>query len=199
MGKSTVAARWRQTGLPVVDADQLSRLVVEPGSEGLAQLVKFFGAQILTPEGRLDRPALAEQVFPSADARGVLESIVHPRVREEAERQFAALAARGEPLCCYEVPLLFEVGLERGLQPIVVVKTDRATQLSRLAQRDPSTVALARRKIDAQMPISTKVSRADHVIDNSGGLTQTYRQADAVLQKIRGFLGITAPRRGPQP
>src|SRR5512141_1746472 len=105
-GKSTVATRFRERGLPVIDADQLAREVVAKGTPGLAEIVARFGSSVLDAQGELDRKQLAEVVFRDEDARRALNAITHPRVRDLALARVQALDAAGEPLACYEVPLL---------------------------------------------------------------------------------------------
>ncbi|HEX3851507.1 MAG TPA: dephospho-CoA kinase, partial [Polyangiaceae bacterium] len=104
-GKSEVAKRLVERGLPVVNADHLARLAVAAGSSGLAQISAHFGGEVLSASGELDRPRLAERVFSDLHARRALDAIVHPIVRQLAAEHFQAIAERGEPLACYEVPL----------------------------------------------------------------------------------------------
>ena len=183
-GKSTVAARFRARGLPVVDADVLAREVVAPGTAGLAAIRARFGDGVIDDDGALDRLRLAEIVFNDEAARLDLNAITHPLVRDLALARVQDLAARGEPLACYEVPLLIESGLADALRPLVVVVVDLATQIERTTQRDGSTREQAEARIRAQMPLSEKAKLADHVIDNSGSMDATLARADAVLQAI---------------
>lgn len=189
-GKSTVAARLRQRGLPVVDADALARDAVQPGSAALTAVVERFGANMLDPSGALDRAKLASVVFSDPAARADLNAIVHPEVRRLAERRFASLAADGEPLACYEVPLLFEVGLDAALRPIVVVRADLETRIARTTARDGAPREAVLERIAAQMPLEEKVARADYVIDNAGPLSDTFRATDGVLDAICGALDV---------
>ena len=189
-GKSTVARHWRSLGLPVIDADVLAREVVAPGSAGLDAIVARFGADVLTAEGRLDRPRLGRIVFDDAQSRMDLEHIVHPRVRRAAAEAFEALSARGKELACYEVPLLFETKQEEHYRPVVVVRVSQETQLSRAAARDGVAPEAVQARIASQLPIEEKVARADFVIDNDGPLSRTLEQADAVLDAIRERLVI---------
>lgn len=197
-GKSTVLRRFVERGLPVVNADELARVVVAPGSEALQELVREFGPQVLGADGAMDRRYVAEHVFSDLDARRRLEAITHPRISREAHARFEALGERGEPLACYEVPLLFEVGLDDSFRPIVVVSAPESLQIARAAARDASDDRRIRARIAAQLPLATKTARADYVIDNSGSLADTLRQADAVLDAICRKLSID-PRRYPMP
>lgn len=169
-GKSTVARILRELGIPVVCADELARQVVKSGSEGFAAVVAEFGADILGPDGELDRRKLGAQVFADASLRARLESIVHPLVRAEQSRRREDLARSGASLAFYDVPLLFEKNLEEQFDATVVVLCDEGTQLSRLTSRDHLTIEEAKRRIAAQLPLAEKRRRADHVIDNNGSL-----------------------------
>jgi dephospho-CoA kinase len=193
-GKSTVAERFRQRGLPVVDSDQLAREVVAPGTAGLTEIVRTFGAAVLTPAGSLDRTALASIVFGSDEARVKLNAITHPRVRALARDRFGALAKDGHPLACNEVPLLVEVGLTEALRPLVVVTASESVQVTRVMNRDGSTEAQVRARLRAQLPLADKVARADHVVDNDGPVAATLAQADDVLDAICRRCGIDAAR-----
>lgn len=184
-GKSTVARHWRALGLPVVDADELARRVVAPGTAGLAAIVEHFGPGVLDEQGALDRSALGRIVFADPAERRALEAIVHPRVQEAARDEFARIARTGEPLACYEVPLLFETGQHTVYRPVVVVRVDADTQLRHVMQRDGLTEEEARARIAAQMPLEQKAAQADYVIDNSGPLASTLEAAERVLASIR--------------
>ncbi len=184
-GKSTVAAHFRSLGLPVVDADRLARDVVEPGTEGLAEVVAAFGAEVVGADGRLDRARLASLVFSDVEARLRLESILHPRVRDAARGAFARLAESGARLACYEVPLLFETGQEEHYRPVVLVSAAPETQVERAVARDKSHEAAIRARIAAQHPPEDKLRRADYVIHNDGSREATLAQAERVLDEIR--------------
>jgi dephospho-CoA kinase len=192
-GKSTVAARFRERGLPVIDADVLAREVVAPGTEGLSAIVARFG-DVRDDAGGLDRKKLAARVFQDDDARRALNAITHPRVAALAADRTRALEARGEPLACYEVPLLFETGLEAALSPVVVVGTPVAVQLQRAAARDSATAAEVEARIRAQMPLEEKIRRADYVIDNAGTREATLARADEVLDAICVRFGVDPAR-----
>lgn len=197
-GKSTVAERLRARGLPVVNADELARAVVQPGEPALAELVREFGPRILRSDGTLDRKALARRAFQDASARARLEAITHPRIRALAAERFEALDAQGEPLACYEVPLLFEAGLDSQYSPIVVVSAGEALQIERAVLRDGVDPEDVLARIRAQLPLDQKVARADYVIDNSGPIEDTLAQTDRVLDSICERLNLE-PSRYPTP
>jgi dephospho-CoA kinase len=193
-GKSSVAAHYRQRGLPVIDADALARAVVEPGSPGLSDIAREFGQEVLSPAGALDREKLAQRVFADPEARRRLEAITHPRIQARRDELLRELETAGEPLVCYEVPLLFEKGLELGLRPVVVVSVPEALQVERARRRDRATEAMVRARLDAQLPLAEKAARADFVIDNGGALATTLAAADEVLRRICGELGVDPGR-----
>lgn len=189
-GKSAVAKRFRARGLPVVDADDLARRAVIPGSAGLAGIVEYFGAGVLTEPGTLDRARLGQLVFSDPEKRRALDAIVHPVVRELARVEFAGIEARGAPLACYEVPLLYEVGLDAVYRPVVVVNAPLSGRKTRIAARDGLGEAQVLARILAQMPLEDKVRRADYVIDNSGSLAELDARSDALLDRVCDELGF---------
>ena len=184
-GKSIVAAQFRARGVPVIDADQLAREVVLPGTDGLDALVAAFGRGILLDDGSLNRVALAEIVFADPEKRRILNGIVHPRIGVLTAARASALAARGEPLACYEAALLVENRLADVFRPLVVVRVPETIQIARAMSRDGATEEQARARIQAQMSLGEKVAVADYVIDNSGSREQLVRRADEVLDAIR--------------
>lgn len=184
-GKSTAAALFRERGVPMVDADELAREAVAPGSAGLAEVVAAFGPQILGPDGSLDRKRLGAVVFADAEARRRLNAITHPIVRRLSQERFRALDEQGVTLAGYDVPLLFEVGLDAVLRPVVVVAVSEEAQLERLVARDGSSEAAARERIASQLPLAQKRQRADYVLDNDGPPEALAAQIDALLGKLR--------------
>lgn len=191
-GKSTVAERFGERGLVVIDADQVARDVVEPGSAGLAAVVEAFGGEVLGPDGTLDRPALRQRIVDDPEARRRLEGILHPRIGAETMARAMALDAEGVSLACYEAALLVENGLADRFRPLVVVAADAATQRARLVARDGMSDKAADKLIAAQLPLGDKVAVADFVIHNDGSLDQLRRRADEVLDTIRREQGASS-------
>ncbi|MDW8251084.1 MAG: dephospho-CoA kinase, partial [Myxococcales bacterium] len=188
-GKSTVGRRFAQRGVPVLDADQIAREIVEPGTPGLAALVKAFGPGILLPSGELDRKALAARVFHDPSQRAILNAITHPRIRAATYEAVARLADQGEPLVCYEAALLIENGLAEAFRPLIVVATSEAEQLRRTQERDGATEEEARARVASQMPLAEKIRQADWVIPNEGTLEELLRRADEVLDQVIARVG----------
>jgi dephospho-CoA kinase len=184
-GKSTVARRFRDAGITVIDADQVARQAVAPGTSGLAEIVKYFGTEVLRADGTLDRAKLAALVFGNEEKRQTLNRILHPRIAGRTMDTAQELAARGEPFACYEAALLVENRAADMFRPLVVVIAPEATQIARIIARDRLSEEDARARIAAQMPVAEKAAVADYVIDTGGTMDDTLRQADDVLAKIR--------------
>ena len=185
-GKSTVAAMLRELGAPVVDADELARRVVEPGSAGLAAIVERFGPEVLDAAGALDRKQLGARVFADPEARAALNAITHPRIAELSQREIARHAAAGAPVVIYEAALIVENELHRGLDGLIVVSVPAEVQLERLMARDGLGEDEARARLAAQLPLADKVAVADQVIDNAGTVEETRAQVARVWEAIRG-------------
>ena len=174
-GKSTVSAALAARGAVVVDADRIAREVVEPGTPGLAAVVQAFGDGVLTPDGTLDRPALAAVVFADSDARRRLDGIVHPLVRARAAE--VAAAAPPGAVVVHDVPLLVESGQTAGYDLVLVVETPTETRVARLVRRGLAE-ADARARIAAQATDEQRRAVADVVLDNSGTPEQLTAQVD---------------------
>lgn len=193
-GKSTVARRFRERRVPVLDADVIAREIVAPGTDGLAALVDAFGPSIVGADGELDRKALAAIAFADPAARGTLNAITHPRIAMATQAATARLAERGEPVACYEAALLVENGVADMFRPLVVVAADEATQLARAMARDAASEADVRARLAAQMPLAQKTAKADFVITNDGTQAQLIARADEVLDAVLAQLGVDPGR-----
>jgi dephospho-CoA kinase len=184
-GKTTVATIMKRLGAAIVDADALSREVVEPGHDAWKAIVDSFGPEVLRPDQTLDRQKLRAVIFNNSTARKKLESIIHPRVRALAEERISQHAAAGYEIVVYEVPLLFEGNLHEWLRPVVLVACDTDVQKQRLQQRDGLTLEEAQKHLDAQMSLQEKRRLADYVIENDGDLESLERQVEEVLRRIK--------------
>jgi dephospho-CoA kinase len=174
-GKSTVAGLLAARGARIVDADRIAREVVEPGTPGLEAVVVAFGQEVLTPEGALDRPALAAVVFADPDARRRLDGIVHPLVRARATELVAA--APPDAVVVQDVPLLVETGQAGSYDLVLVVEADLDTRVRRLVGRGLSEED-ARARIAAQASDEQRRAVADVVLDNSGSVEDLEAQVD---------------------
>ena len=183
-GKSVVGRALRQEGVATVDADELAREAVAPGSPGLAAVVARFGAGVTKADGTLDRAALAALVFADAAARADLERLVHPRVRAGINGFLAALPP-GTPGIA-EIPLVYETGWAPTFDVVVVVACRPATQRLRLMARDGLSAEEADRRLAAQWPIEDKVRLADLVVMTDGDMPSTLRAARELAGWLRG-------------
>lgn len=178
-GKSTVSRMLARRGAAVIDADLIAREIMEPGHPVLAAVAQQFGQAVLHPDGTLNRKKLGEIVFSQPEARKALESLTHPAIRAEMKQRLSELeAADPQRLVVADIPLLYESGLEALYDEIMVVYVPRELQLSRLIDRDNLSEEEAEKRLGAQMDIELKKERADILIDNSRGLTETERQID---------------------
>lgn len=184
-GKSTVARFFEELGARRIDADLLAREALEPGSPGWEETVSRFGRDILLPDGRIDRKGLAARIFADAAERRALEAIVHPRVREAARRRLAEIArAEDAAIVLLEVPLLFETGMDRDCDRVIVVSLPEDLQVERLAARDGLDPGEALRRIRTQMPLAEKCARADWVIDNAGTPAETRARVQEIYRRL---------------
>ncbi len=174
-------------GAAIIDADVLAREVVEPGSPAFDAIVAHFGREVVDPTtGGIDRKALGAIVFSDGAARAALNAIVHPAVAALAMQRMQAAREAGAPLIVYDVPLLYENGLDRMLPAVVVVRASPEVQRARVRARDGLSDQEIEDRIAAQMPLAEKVARADHVIDNDGDLAATRRQVEALYRALTG-------------
>ena len=185
-GKSTVAKMFEQCGAAVINADLLARQVVEPGKPAWRAIVKLFGKTVLNQDRSLDRQALGSIVFRNRTKRRQLERIIHPRVAREQERLVHRVAKRKpHAVVIYEVPLLFEAGVDKRVDKIIVVTADRETQIARLKKRNGLSRAEAIRRISSQMPLAKKIQRADHVLNGPLPRPSLRRQVGQLFQHLR--------------
>ena len=185
-GKSSVARFFEDRGVPVIDADQLARVAVAPGSPAIERITAIFGNEILAADGSLDRKRLGALVFASSDKRHQLEDILHPEIRRLAEDRIANACADGHRLLVYMAPLLIEAGVTDRVDEIWVVTVSPDVQLERLMQRDGISRAEALGMIVSQMPLADKKLYGKVVIDNSGTREQTQRVLEEIWERETG-------------
>lgn len=188
-GKSTVTNYLRAQEIPVIDADDLSHRVVQPGEPGLALIKEHFGPHVILDTGELDRKALGKIIFGDKVQRQQLNELLHPLIAAEMDREIARLKQQGEMLIVLDIPLLFETDFGEKVDEVLVVYTPESVQLERLMTRDELSRTDAESRIQAQLSIEEKRCRADYVIDNSGSHAQTIQQVTEWLQ-IRSELGF---------
>lgn len=185
-GKSSVAALLAEHGAEVIDADQLARDAVAPGTAALQRIVDLFGQQALLPDGSLNRQAVREMVFNEPTRRQQLEAILHPAIKELALQQIEQARIRGSRVVVYMAPLLIEARATDRVDEIWVVTVRPEVQLARLMARDGCNQKQAEQIIAAQMPLAEKERFGVVVIDNSSSLEETRRQVEAAWQQRIG-------------
>ncbi|HDX8340897.1 dephospho-CoA kinase [Aeromonas dhakensis] len=171
-GKTTVANQFAELGIEVVDADIIAREVVEPGTPALAAIAAHFGANVIAPDGRLDRRQLRERVFTNPQAKGWLNALLHPLIRSEMQRQCAAARS---PYCLLVVPLLVENRLTALANRVLVIDVDEATQIERTCRRDGVSREQAEAILAAQASRTERLAAADDVLDNQNGTPEAIK------------------------
>jgi dephospho-CoA kinase len=185
-GKTTVAKMFKQCGAAIIDADQLAHDVVKPGKPAWRQIVKAFGKAVLNPDRTLDRRELGALVFGNRAKLRQLERIIHPRVAREQQRLLRRIAKRKpHTVVIYEVPLLFEAGVDKRVDTTIVVTADRDTQIARLKKRNGFSRAEAIRRIHSQMPLPKKIQRADHVLNGTFPRPSLRKQVGQLFKNLR--------------
>ena len=181
-GKSTVAKRWVEHGAIEIDADQVAREVVEPGTVGLNSIVEHFGADVLTASGELDRKELARQIFSDSGKRELLNSMLHPLIRERTELLLAELP--NDSIVVYNVPLLVEASVDHPFDLVVTVEAPEEEQIRRLVQTRGLTESEARNRIVAQAKPVERAARADRILNSNQDINLLFRDADALWKEI---------------
>jgi dephospho-CoA kinase len=180
MGKSAAAQILAQRGVSLMDTDVLARSVVEPGQPALKEIQSAFGDLVVSPDGHLQRAALARIVFSDPAARQKLEGITHPRIRELWREQVKGWRAEQFETGCVVIPLLFETGAENEFDATICVACSAATQHKRLLERGWNAEQIAQR-IAAQWPIEKKIAKSTFVVWNEGSLEILAAQIDSIL------------------
>lgn len=180
-GKSTIANKFRELNIPVIDADVIAREVVEPDTETYRKIVETFGEEILHDDRTLNRKALGSIVFSDEHKRKQLNAIIHPAIRKEMLRQRDEWIEKGKECIVLDIPLLYESKLTHFVDKVIVVYVDEDVQLQRIVERDQSSKEEAKRRIAAQIPVAEKAKKADAVIDNNGTKEDSYAQLKKIL------------------
>ncbi|MCD7101945.1 dephospho-CoA kinase [Pseudoclavibacter sp. 13-3] len=181
-GKSTVAGIFARQGARVIDADQVSREVVEPGQPALQQIRDTFGDEVINADGTLDRKALAERVFNDPAKLAQLNAIVHPHVRDRVAEKIAK--APEESIVIYDVPLLVEAGVPQSFDAVVTVSAPEEERIDRLMSDRAYTVIEAAQRVAAQVSDEDREAIADFVVDASGTIADTERNALQVWHQM---------------
>lgn len=196
VGKSFVAGVLAELGCRVIDADEVARRVVEPGSEGLRAVVAAFGVEVLKEDGTLDRAKLGALVFGDEGRRAVLNSLLHPLIMEaqdEQLRRWEEEDPRG--IGVVDAALMIESGGYRRFDKLVVVHCRAEAQLERLMKRNSLSREEAERRVAAQMPQEEKLRYADFAVDTTGGFEEARRRTVEVFESLRELAAEDGGRR----
>lgn len=185
-GKSTVAAMLREAGIPVLDADRISREVTAPGGSAYDAVVQAFGRKILRDDGSIDRKRLGEIVFADPLSRERLERITHPAIFEGMKEAIAEIEREGHRAVVVEATLIHESGRKGLFEAVISVTCDPETAIDRLAARDGMSRGDAEARLRAQMSSDRKAGASDHVIDNSASPEETSRQVKKIARILLG-------------
>lgn len=185
-GKSTAVKRFRDLGIPIVDADIVAREVVQAGQPALQAIAELFGDAALLADGSLNRAWLRQTVFNDTERLQQLEAILHPRIREAIVRDMTAAMAAGSPYVVVDVPLLFEKHYDTLFDRVLVIDCLPAQQHERVSQRDGSTIELVESIMQRQIPRDERLFRADDIIENVGSLADFNNKVDTLHHKYAG-------------
>ncbi len=169
-GKSTVCEMFSRLGVPVLSADDIGRKLSDWDPAVRLQLTDLLGSSAYTIDGKLDRPFVASRVFSNAQTRRKVERIIHPRVEQEIENRLNELRRDGQTLVLVEAALIYEVGLQKKLDAVIVVDSDEAVRIRRVRERTGLSAEEVRKREAAQMSTEKKVAKADYVIKNNNSL-----------------------------
>ena len=184
-GKSTVAAIFEKAGARLIDADRIAREAVRKDSPAYREILAHFGTEVLQENGELDRKRLAAVIFGDPGEQRALERIVHPRVKEEIDLGIERVRRQApDALVIVDIPLLYEAGMQHGLDAVIVVYAPENLQIERLMARDGLTRPEAVARIRAQMPIESKRALATYLIDNSGSIESTRAETLEVYRQL---------------
>lgn len=192
-GKSAVTKLFESWGASIVDADLLAREVVVPGSEGLSRIAAAFSDELILADGTLNRPKLASIIFSDPEKKHLVESILHPLIRQRWLTKLEELKARGAPIIVYVIPLLFESHRPMPeLEKIVLVSAPVETRINRIVARDGFSREMAELRIAAQLPDVAKFKQSDFVIFNDSSLAELELKAKEVFEAIKSRQSIQA-------
>lgn len=185
-GKSTVSRMLRSRDIPVVDADEIAKEVVKPGSSGLKSVLQEFGMEFQTAEGTLDRRKLGQRVFGNPELLHKLEAILHPLIREETRRRRRLHEDMGAPLAIYDIPLLFETKAKDQFDAVIVVSCTKEQQKERLRRQGWSEDEIDMR-IASQISLQSKEQEADFVLHNNRDEQHLIREVDRLFKWLDGL------------
>jgi dephospho-CoA kinase len=185
-GKSTVGAMFVELGCHLIESDQITHQLFEPGQAVHAAVVKQFGNRILAPDGTIDRRILGDIVFKDPQARAKLNGLVHPAIIQRQQEWLQEMEAQDpHGIAIVDAALMIEVGTYRNYAKVIVVTCSPEMQRERLRARSALSEEEIESRIRSQMPAEEKIKYADFVIENSGSLRATQEQVRHVYQQLR--------------
>jgi dephospho-CoA kinase len=183
-GKTSVCNRLKELGVKVISADEMAREAVAPGSEALTKIIRYFGDTVLLADGTLNRKILRQMITDDDDARLTLERFLHHEITKLIHKNVVCAEKEGCRLVVIEVPLLFELDMNKRFDWVVVVSADKELRVKRLMERDQTSRDAAEDLISVQMPDEEKVSRADYVVKNEGSMEKLLESVDILFKSL---------------
>ncbi len=183
-GKTTVSKMFKESGYPVIDADEIAKSLLIKGSSAYEEILSAFGEDVLSTDQTINRKRLAKLLFHDEDARKKINAIIHPKAIDIIHSEIARYKQVGAPLIIVDVPLLYEAGLDKDMDYTVLVFARQKDQVDRLILRDKITEDYAKKKIKSQFPMSKKRELSDYVIDNSKSVLETKKSFKRVIEKL---------------
>ena len=180
-GKTTISTLFHELGVPVIDADEIARQIVQPGEFALDEIVETFGREYLTDNGTLNRKSLRELIFSDPAAKNTLEAILHPKIRKTILNQIEKIDA---PYVLLSIPLLLERGWKEMVDQVVVVDCPEEQQIERICRRDHLTTNKARAILENQIDRDSRLQAADEIIDNSGNIESLSKRVEELHQQL---------------
>lgn len=184
-GKTAAAACFAQLGIPVFSADKIAREVLAPGTPGLQEVEKNFGAEVIK-NGELDRAKLRALIIQKPEARATLDAITHPRIQEKSEALMQTALKGGAPFVVYEAPLLFEAKSDKRMDAVICVTADDEVRVKRTMARDDVSRDAALALLHSQMPQAEKMGLSDFVIENNGSQVELEKNVREIFERISG-------------
>jgi dephospho-CoA kinase len=183
-GKSSVCNRLKELGITIISSDALAREAVAPGSTAHKKIINYFGEKVLLNDGKLNRQMLRRIIVNDGAARRSLEQFIHPEISKLMHRKIAQAEQNGDRVVAVEVPLLFELGMEKQFDLVVVVSADPNLRVKRLMDRDKVSREDAEELLNVQMPDREKEKRGGVVVSNNGSTEQLINSVDRLYEKF---------------
>ncbi|MCX7990790.1 MAG: dephospho-CoA kinase [Proteobacteria bacterium] len=183
-GKSTIAKIFKDMGYDVLDADEVSRDLTKKGTSVYREIIRVFGEKILKKDGQIDRRLLAEIVFNDREKKKLLEDIIHPEVKKFFSEKAEKLEREGKEAVIFDIPLLFEAGMENLVDYVILAYADKETLYERVKKRDGITKEEFLSRLKNQIPLEEKVKKSDFVIDTRKDIKELKSDLEEILKKV---------------